>query len=409
MNLNSHWGQKIPTKSTYDIVIIGGAIMGSATACFLSNNKDFNGSVLVVEKDPTYEFSSTSRTNSCIRQQFSRNLNIQISQFTADFVKNFRTYLGGDDRIPELHIQNYGYMYLADDESKAQSLLSIHKTQLKAGAGTIIMTPDEIKRKYPFYNVKDILLGSINTIDEGYWDGGTVFDWLRRSAINNGIEYISDEVVGINKNSKGSMVKSIRLKSGELIGCGAVVNASGTRASEISEMLGIKVPVEPRKRYTWVFSAEHPLERELPLTIDPSGIHVRQDGPKTYLAGSKGFSDNKVDFNDFSMDPNLWEDYVWPKIAKRIPAFESIKIITEWVGHYAFNTFDQNAIIGPHSEVKNFMFINGFSGHGLQQSPAMGRGMSELLIYGKYRELDLSSFSYDRIINNEPFFEEAII
>jgi len=407
--LSSHLGESIPRKSSYDIVIIGGAIMGTAAAWFLSNNKDFNGSVLIVEKDPSYEFSSTARTNSCIRQQFSRELNIRISQFTADFVKNFRRYLGDDDRIPALNIQNYGYMYLANSEDKAKSLRTIQKTQLQAGAGTTLMTPDEIKSEYPFYNVEDIFLGSINTIDEGYWDGGTVFDWLRRSSVNRGIEYISNEVVGINKNSNGTMVDSISLKSGEVISCGALVNAAGPRASKVTEMLGIKIPVEPRKRYTWVFSAEHPLERDLPLTIDPSGIHVRQDGPKTYLAGSKGFSDVQADFDDFSMDPNLWEDYVWPTIANRIPAFESIKIVTEWVGHYAFNTLDQNAIIGPHSEVNNFMFMNGFSGHGLQQAPAMGRGMSELLIYGTYQNLDLSSFSYDRVLKNEPFLEEAII
>ena len=97
------------------------------------------------------------------------------------------------------------------------------------------------------------------------------------------------------------------------------------------------------------------------------------------------------------------------KIANRIPAFEAIKVKSEWVGHYAYNTLDQNAIIGPHPIISNFMFINGFSGHGLQQAPAMGRGMSELLIYGKYQNLDLSPFGFDRILNGIPFLEEAII
>ncbi len=400
--------QETPQKNNYDIVIIGGAIMGSATAWFLSKNMDFDGSILIVEKDPTYQFSSTARTNSCIRQQFSRELNIRISQYTAQFIRNFQENLE-DDRVPKLSIQNYGYMYLADTKDKAKSLRAIQKTQLRAGAQTVLMVPDEIKSKYPFYNVSDIFLGSINTVDEGYWDGGTVFDWLRRSSIDNGVEYISNEVAGINQNSNGNKVEEVVLKSGEVINCGAVVNAAGPRASQISEMLQIKIPVEPRKRYTWVFSAESPLEVDLPLTIDPSGIHVRQDGPDTYLAGSKGLIDDPVNFDDFSFEANLWEDYVWPKIANRIPAFEAIKVKSEWAGHYAYNTLDQNAIIGPHPSISNFMFINGFSGHGLQQAPAMGRGMSELLIYGKYRSLDLSPFGYDRILNGTPFLEEAII
>ena len=400
--------QERPQKNNYDIVIIGGAIMGSATAWFLSKNIDFDGSILIVEKDPTYQFSSTARTNSCIRQQFSRELNIRISQYTAQFIKNFQENLE-DYRVPKLSIQNYGYMYMADTEDKAKSLRNVQKTQLKAGADTILMSPDEIKSKYPFYNVKDIFLGSINTVDEGYWDGGTVFDWLRRSAIDKGVEYISNEVVGINKNSTGNGVEAVRLKSGEVINCGVVVNAAGPRASKISEMIDLKIPVEARKRYTWVFSAEYPLDIDLPLTIDPSGIHVRQDGPDTYLAGSKGFIDDPVNFDDFSFEKDLWEEYVWPKIANRIPAFEAIKVKSEWVGHYAYNTLDQNAIIGPHPSISNFMFINGFSGHGLQQAPAMGRGMSELLIYGKYQSLDLSPFGYDRILNGTPFLEEAII
>jgi glycine/D-amino acid oxidase-like deaminating enzyme len=400
--------QERPQKNNYDIVIIGGAIMGSATAWFLSKNIDFDGSILIVEKDPTYQFSSTARTNSCIRQQFSRELNIRISQYTAQFIKNFQENLE-DYRVPKLSIQNYGYMYMADTEDKAKSLRNVQKTQLKAGADTILMSPDEIKSKYPFYNVKDIFLGSINTVDEGYWDGGTVFDWLRRSAIDKGVEYISNEVVGINKNSTGNGVEAVRLKSGEVINCGVVVNAAGPRASKISEMIDLKIPVEARKRYTWVFSAECPLDIDLPLTIDPSGIHVRQDGPDTYLAGSKGFIDGPVNFDDFSFEKDLWEEYVWPKIANRIPAFEAIKVKSEWVGHYAYNTLDQNAIIGPHPIISNFMFINGFSGHGLQQAPAMGRGMSELLIYGKYQNLDLSPFGFDRILNGIPFMEEAII
>ena len=109
------------------------------------------------------------------------------------------------------------------------------------------------------------------------------------------------------------------------------------------------------------------------------------------------------------MDHSLWEDQIWPIIAARIPQFEAIKLVNSWAGHYAYNTLDQNAIIGPHSEVANFFFVNGFSGHGFQQSPAMGRGVSELLVHGEFRSLDLSDFGYQRIANNQPFVEKAVI
>ena len=163
-------------------------MIGSSTAWFLSDNPDFNGTVLVVEKDPTYSNSSTAHTNSCIRQQFSREINVKCSQFAAEFVKNLRHYMGNDERVPPLTIQNYGYMYLADNDDFAAVLRSNHAVQVAAGAGTKLMTADEIKRDYPFYNLEDIVLGSHNRIDEGYWDGGTVFDWFRRSAKERGVE-----------------------------------------------------------------------------------------------------------------------------------------------------------------------------------------------------------------------------
>ena len=398
-----------PERSTYDVVIVGGAIMGSSTAWFLSDNPDFDGTVLVVERDPTYSDASTTHTNSCMRQQFSTELNVRISQFAADFVKNLREYMGGDERVPELSIQSFGYMYLADNDRFADALRENQKVQLAAGAGTRLMTPDEISEHYPFYSIQDIVLGSINQIDEGYWDGATVFDWWRRQARDRGIEYIADEVVGMTRNAAGTKVECVKLKSGRSVNCGQVVNASGPRANRTARMAGTEVPVEPRKRYSWIFRAENPLEHVLPLTIDPAGVHVRENGGGTYMCGGHFGHDPAVSHDDFDMDHTIWEDHVWPALANRIPRFEAIRVQSEWAGHYAMNTFDHNAIMGPHTVVENLVFLNGFSGHGLQQSPAMGRGTAEWLTYGEYRSLDLSLFNYDRIAKGKPIIETAII
>lgn len=383
--------------------------MGSSTAWFLTENKDFDGSVLVIEKDPTYEFCSTAHTNSCIRQQYSTELNVRISQFAADFIKNIRGYMGGDERVPTLSIRSFGYMYLADNEAFAETLRSNQKIQLAAGAGTRLMTPDEILREYPFYNLEGIILGSINTVDEGYWDGYAVFECWRRQARERGVEYVTNEVVAISKNARGDRIESITLATGDVISAGQVVNATGPRAACTAKMAGIEIPVEPRKRFTWIFSAEKPLVRDLPLTIDPSGVHVRENGGGSYLAGGHSDIDPAVGFDDFNMDHSLWENHIWPVLAMRIPQFEAVKVTSEWAGHYAYNVFDQNAITGPHPEISNFLFLNGFSGHGLQQSPAMGRGTSEWITYGEYRSLDLTPYHFDRIVKNEPIVERAVI
>ncbi len=396
------------TRNSYDVVIVGGAMYGSALAWWLTQMEGFDGTVLVVERDPTYEFSSTSHTNSCIRQQFSNRTNIQVSQFGAEFINNFRTFMGDDPEVPHLPLQSYGYMYLADNEEFAISLKEAQEIQASLGAGTKHMTRDEIAAAYPFYQLDDIIAANHNLVNEGYFDGGTMFDYFKRMARRGGVEYIADEVVGMTLNVTKTSVESVTLKSGTTVSCGTVVNCSGPRANDTAKMAGFELPIRPRKRYTFIFDAANPLDRDLPLTIDPSGVHMRSEG-KYYLAGCPPDVDPDVAPDDFGFDHSLWMEKVWPIIATRIPAFEKVKIINEWVGHYAFNTFDQNAILGRHTKINNFVMLNGFSGHGLQQSPAMARGIAELIAHGEYRSLDLSPFGYERIEKGEKFLEKAVI
>ena len=390
--------------NSYDIVIIGGAMVGSSIAFWTSRDPDFKGRIAVIERDPSYEFASTTHTNSCIRQQFGTRINIRISQFGAEFINNFKYYMGDD--APDIPLQNYGYMYLADTEEFADVLRENQRLQASMGAGTRIMSRDDIAAAYPFYNLDDVICGSHNTLNEGYFDGGTIFDWFRKKARAQGVEYIKGDVTGISRS--GGTVTGVTLADGTQISAGKIVNASGPRANITAQMAGLHVPVEARRRYTFIFDAAAPLDRDLPLTIDPSGVHMRSDG-RYYLAGCPPDDDPAVDFDDFTIDHGLWENKVWPVLATRVPAFEQIKLINTWVGHYAYNTLDQNAIVGPHPEVGNFYFANGFSGHGLQQSPAIGRGMAELLVHGQFRTLDLAPLGYDRIASNTPFVERAVI
>ena len=393
-----------PKHNSYDVIIVGGAMYGAAVSWWLTKI-GFDGRVLVVERDPNYEFASTSHTNSCIRQQYSQEINVKISQYGAEFIKNFREEIG-DPEAPALALQSFGYMYLASTPAFADALRAAHAVQSAMGAATEHMSRKQIAAAYPFYNLEDILVGNHNLVDEGYFDGGTMFDWFRRAGRANGIEYIANEVTGMTVDN--AKVQSIHLESGEKIACGQVVNASGPRAALTAQMAGIRLPVEPRKRFTFIFAAEKPLSQDLPLTIDPSGVHMRTDG-RYYMAGCPPYQDPAAPFDDFTMDHSIWEEKVWPAIAHRIPQFEAIKLINSWAGHYAYNTFDQNAIVGPHPEITNFHFVNGFSGHGLQQAPAIGRGMAEYLAYGEYRSMDLTPFAFERIANNASLLEKAVI
>ena len=324
-----------------DVVIIGGAIMGSSAAWWLSREPGFDGSILVVDRDFSYEGSSTATTNSCMRQQFSNEVNIRISQFAAEYVRDFRSWFDDPD-VPEIATQHFGYMYLASDDDFAATLRANQAKQAAWGAGTRIMSPAEIAADYPFYELGDIVCGSHNLVDEGWFDAAAIFETWRAQARRNGVEYREDPVVAID--TTGGRVTSVTLASGTTVSCGAVVNAAGVRAAQVASMVGAELPVEARKRFSFVFDAAEPLDRPLPLTIDPNGMHVRTDGDH-YQAGIGPDPDPAVDPTDLTMDTDIWEDVVWPALAHRIPAFERIKVISRWAGHYAYNTLDHNVVV----------------------------------------------------------------
>jgi glycine/D-amino acid oxidase-like deaminating enzyme len=393
-------------KSSYDVIIVGGAAVGSAAAYFLASNPDFGGSVLVVERDWTYARSATALSSSSIRHQFSNPINVQISQFGTAFIRDFKAHVAVDGEAIDLAFKENGYLFLAGDEAGSGVLARNHETQIACGADIVLLSHDELGARFAWLNTDGVALGSHGLSGEGWFDNVGLLHGMRRKARALGVDYIEDEVVAVKH--KNGRVGSVVLKSGEAITCGALINAAGTRGPRVARMAGLEIPVEPRRRSLFVFSCQTPLDGKVPLTIDPSGVFFRPEG-QFYLAGTEPKSDPEVDVEDFEIMHAEFEDEIWPVLAERVPAFEAIKVVNAWAGHYDYCTLDQNVIVGPHPDLWNFLFANGFSGHGLQQSPAIGRALSELVIHGAYRTLDLSPLGYKRVIQNRPFPETSII
>jgi glycine/D-amino acid oxidase-like deaminating enzyme len=394
------------TMETYDVVIIGGAVMGSATAYFLAANPDFNGKVLVIEKDPTYAKSSTCLSAGGIRQQFSNTENIQLSKFGAEFIKNINSYLQVENDDPvNVDFTENGYLILATDAGMPV-LMQNHKTQIAAGANVKILEKDQLKQTFEWLNVDDIVAGSYNIPDSGWFDPHCFTMGFKNKAKSLGVTYLNDEVVGIERS--GDQITAVQLSSGKKINGGMFVNAAGPKAAHVAEMAGIDdLPVRSRKRFVFLYKCNSQLPN-CPLVVDPSGAYFRPEG-QHFICGISPEADNDPDCDDFDMDYSVFEEILWPILAERVPAFDAIKRISSWAGHYEYNIKDQNAIIGSHPTVKNFMFINGFSGHGLQQGPGAGRGISELITYGKYKTLDLRCFEFERFAKNQLYIELNIV
>jgi FAD-dependent oxidoreductase domain-containing protein 1 len=392
------------TAQRYNTVIVGGSVVGSSIAYFLAGETAYDGSILVVEMDPTYGEAATARSVGGIRQQFSTPENIIMSRFGAGFIKTARDHLTVDGETPDLGFVEGGYLFLAS-EAGMPILEQNHATQRSLGADIALLAPAALAERFPWLAVHDIAGGALGLANEGWVDPYALLQAFKRKARSLGVTYVHDKVVALRRER--NRVVSVTLAGAGEIGCGALVDAAGFRAADIAAMAGLTLPVRPRKRFVYVFDCRDEV-KGAPLLIDPSGVYFRPEGAG-FIGGVSPPEDDDPDCLDFELEYRLFEEIVWPALANRVPAFEAIKLVRAWAGHYDYNTLDQNAILGPHPEVTNFHFANGFSGHGLQQSPATGRALSELIAYGQMRTLDLRRFSYERVARNEPLRELNVV
>jgi FAD-dependent oxidoreductase domain-containing protein 1 len=389
---------------SYDVVIVGGGVMGSSVAYFLKGWVKFPGSVLVIERDPTYADAATPRSAGGIRQQFSTPENIRMGQFAASFIKSIGEHLAVDGDAPQLPFVENGYLFLASGAGM-EVLRANHEMQKSLGVNNVLLSADQMKQRFPWLNVDELAGGCHGLSNEGWTDPYGLLQAFRRKARALGVTYLADTVTALKRD--GHRVTSVVTKENGGIACGTVVNSSGYWAREVAASIGIDLPVRPRKRLVYVFDCREQLGR-VPLTIEPNGVWFRPEGA-SYICGVSPEESADPDCTDFELDYSLYEDLVWPTIANRVPAFEAIKLIRAWAGHYDYNTLDQNAILGPHPEIGNFYFCNGFSGHGLQQSPAVGRATAELILHGAYQSIDLTRFGFARILRNEPLREINVV
>ena len=387
-----------------DVIIMGGAAIGSSTAYFLASQADFKGSVLVVEKDFTYEKCATTLSAASIRHQFSTPNNIQMSQFGTQFIKNIADYLTVEGQAPEVGFQEAGYLFLATEAGR-NILESNHRVQRSLNVDVALLSPAHLQKRFPWMNTDDLSAGSLGLSGEGWLDAYGLMMGFRRKAISLGVAYQQAQVMRINR--EGRQIKSVSLSDGSTVDCSVVINAAGTGARSLAQSAGITLPVESRKRCIFHFTSSAQIT-QCPLVIDPSGAYFRPEG-NGFICGISPPEDRDPECFDFDVQHALFDEVLWPLLATRVPGFEAARVQNAWAGHYDLNTVDHNVILGAHPDLDNLLFANGFSGHGMQQSPAVGRALSELVTYGEYRTLNLSPLGWQRILENRPLLEVNVV
>src|SRR6202453_5189922 len=391
--------------------------MGSALAYWLTR-LDPALKVTVVERDPSYEYASSALSAASIRQQFSTPVNIRISQASIAFLRNAPDELeSGGDR-PDIALREAGYLYLAGAGSEGRAgfdagvivgaasdaqLRRTHGVQKSCGADVALLSPAELGQRFSWLNTSDLSLGSLGLSGEGWFDGYALLTAFARKAREQGARYVNGDARAFT--IEGDRITAVILADGSRIDCSHVINAAGPWARHIAALAGVELPVVARRRTVYVISCPTPMS-PFPLLIDPTGFWIRPEGSK-YIAGFSPADDR--DDQPLQPDYAAFENALWPALARRIPAFEEARLERAWAGYFEMNTFDHNAILGPHPALENFLFMNGFSGHGMQQAPIIRRAVAELLLHGRFVSLDLSELLFSRITDNRPLREANVI
>ncbi|HEY6628429.1 MAG TPA: FAD-binding oxidoreductase [Acidimicrobiia bacterium] len=384
---------------SYDVLIVGGGVMGSATAYHLMS-ADPSLTVGVIEKDASYQRASTVLSDGNVRVQFNLEENVRISQYTLEVLETFADDMATPTYRPEVGARHQGNLFMVDESGREEARVGL---ELQRGLSCEVEWLDmgAVAAAYPAFG-SELLIGGTLGRRDGSVDPSAVLRGFRNKAIELGAVYIDDEAASLEVAD--NRATGAQLRSGELARSEVVVNAAGAWAPALLTGIGVEIPVIPVMRTVYVVSTTVSTAG-LPSVFLPSGLYAIPEGEATWLMGWSQPTD-PVGFEFRPASHDRFMDLMWPELVSFFPAFDSLRVERSWAGIYDVNTLDGNAIIGEWPMIRGLYVVSGFSGHGFQQAPAVGRFLSESILQQRH-QLDLSRLGPQRILDGEPLFEHA--
>jgi glycine/D-amino acid oxidase-like deaminating enzyme len=384
-----------------DVVIAGAGVVGCATAVHLLE-KSPGLDVVVVEPDPTYARAATGRGTGGVRQLFTCPENIYLSQYTLEVIEGWERWAGAEGyQAPDLHWRPQGYLFVAG-ETDVRALADNFDAQRRHRVDAEWIEPAGLAGRYPQLHVAG-LAGAVLSVKDGWLDPKAFFTGVRAKAERLGAVFLTDRVVDFTVT--GTAVRSVALASARVLAAGAVVNAAGAWAPDLTARLGMRLPVEPMRRHEHYVETGQDISH-LPFIKDVEGLAIHP-----HLSGA---SVGLVDFDhpggeDFTIDASYYARSVAPALTHRLRGLGTLEEKKTWTGLYDQNRLDGNMILGNWpGHLDNFYVASGFSGHGFMHALGIGRGLSELILNGEYTTLDLYRMGYQRVLDNRPYPEYGI-
>uniref|UniRef100_A0A5S6QWA9 FAD-dependent oxidoreductase domain-containing protein 1 n=1 Tax=Trichuris muris TaxID=70415 RepID=A0A5S6QWA9_TRIMR len=434
----------VPIQKIYDIelipvecsiAIIGGGLAGSACAYWIKQRiRDDDMKLIVIESDSQLANSTTLLAPGGLWQQFNNPEKVQMSLFTAEFLRNADEHLKIlDNELPPMKFTPMNALFLACNEEAAARLSEECRSQSEQGAKVSILAREELKLRFPFLNVEDVVAGRLGSENEGVFDNWQLLSALREKNVTLGVQYIKAKVTGFEWDWYSDRSYSFlpsdqqwrykRLRrvvvepqytdaAPRPIYATIFINCAGAWSGEVAEMAGFGVgpellsvpfPIVPRKRYAFIFHCPDGPSLDMPYLFDPTGVWCRREGlGNLYMCGKNPVgNEDPVDHSNLDVDYSFFDSQIWPVLAKRVPAFEKLKVKNAWAYYADVNEYDGNAIIGPHPFYRNYFHLGGFNGLNLQHALPAARGIMEQILDGAYVSIDLRDFHLDRMLRGK--------